>query len=139
MSKRLVQAIENYETMLRLQSAGRLSEQQIEQRVLRYRTCMAAEAASIAGTRPILCDHGISVLEFAMYYAYSREVGKLKRQGWTLSKMQVELRPKVMKWALRGLDEAVLKEIAATVYLLPFPDLTEEEVNTDTRQTMIDR
>jgi hypothetical protein len=121
MSKRLVQAIENYETMLRLQSAGRLSEHEIQQRVIRYRSAAAEEWAVLASVRPILCNHGIPTLQFAMYHAFSRQLGKLRRQDRTPARMQEELPPILMKWTLRGLDEATLVEIAATVFSLQLP------------------
>ena len=121
MSQRLVQAIENYETMTRLHSAGRLSEEQIQQRVIRYRTAAAEEWAALASTRPILCNHGVAALQFPMYHAYSRQLGKLKRQGRTMARMQQELESIAARWITRGLAEATLREIAASVFNLPWP------------------
>lgn len=120
MSQRLVQAIGNYETMLRLQSAGRLSEQEIQQRVIRYRTAAVEEWAALSSTRPILCNHGIPALQFPMYHSFSRQLGKLKRQGRTMARMQ-RVESIAARWVARGLNEATLREIAASVFNLPWP------------------
>ena len=121
MGKRLVQAIQNYETMLRLHSAGSLTEQEIAVRVQRYSASAAEEWTVLDSTRPILRSHGIPAHQFPMYHAFSRQLGKLKRQGWTQARIQDKLRSILERWILRGLDEAALEEIAVTVFNLQLP------------------
>ena len=116
MNNRLVQAVENYETMLRLGSSGPLTEQEIEQRVIRYQTAATEEWAVLASTRPILSNHGIPTHQFVMYHSFSRQLGKLKRKELTPARMQEELESIAARWVMRGLDEAALEEVAATVF-----------------------
>jgi hypothetical protein len=122
MSSRMGRTVSRYEAMLRLRAAGRLSEQEIERRVCHYARSAADQQMVVVATRAILCRHAIPSWVFPMYHAYSRELGRLKRQGVSAEARGESLRATAGKWLARGLDGAALKDVAENLYNLPWPE-----------------
>jgi hypothetical protein len=120
---RLDRIVDNYEVKLRLGAVGRLTEQQINDRVSRFSTAAAHEDMVLNQTRQVLCTHGVVTMFFPAYHAFSRELGKFSRQEISLETLQREMMIAVTKWTMRGLRREVLLDIALNVYnLLPPPD-----------------
>ena len=121
MSERLSRVIGNYEVKLRLGANGRLSERQISIRVARFGMAAAQEDMALEQTRQILCSHGVHTIVFAAYHAFRRELGKLTREEVSAESLQRLMMARVEKWVLRGLNGAVLLDIALTIYNITPP------------------
>jgi hypothetical protein len=121
MSGRLMRVIGNYETKLRLGARGRLSEEQIAERVGRFGIAAAREDNTLEQVRQVLCSHGVDTIWFVYYHAYSRELAKLSRRDLSIFNRDSELTFIVAKWALRGLVREVLLVIANQVFNLDLP------------------
>jgi hypothetical protein len=121
MSDRLTKVIGNYEVKLRLGANGRLSEGEIRQRVVRYGIAAAQEDGVLSQVRQVLCSAGVVTMMFPYYHAFSRELGKITRQESSAERIQEEFAVTVAKWTARGLLQAVLRDIGATVFNLSMP------------------
>ena len=120
MIDRAERSVRNYEEKLRLGACGRLSEEEIRRRVYGY-TCRAYEQQVVVlQVRQVLCGLGAPTTLFPMYHAYARELGKLKRMESPETR-EFALRATAAKWIARGLDEAALREVAESVFNLPWP------------------
>ena len=122
MSDRLFRMIDNYEIKLQLGANGRLSPEQIEDRVRRYAHAAAAEHVVYVQTRQILCSHGVQTMVFPYYHSFAREMGKLCRTEPSPAWRSRALATISAKWVARGLDEAVLLDIALNLFNLSPPD-----------------
>jgi len=121
MSDRLQRVIGNYEVKLRLGANGRLAEDQLRARVDRFGTAMAQEDAVLHMVRQILCSHGVVMMMFPYYHAFSRELGKLCRQDYSAESLQEMYAVCVAKWVMRGLLRPVLVDIGANAFNLALP------------------
>jgi hypothetical protein len=120
MIDRAARTVRNYEVKLRLGACGRLSEEEVRRRVAGY-TCTAyRQQAVIVQVRQVLCGLGVVTTLFPMYHAYARELGKLKRLDSPEARGSA-LRATGAKWIARGLREAALREVAESVFNLPWP------------------
>jgi hypothetical protein len=120
MIDRAARSARNYEVKLRLGACGRLSEEEIQRRVGGY-TCRAYEQQAVnVQVRQALCSQGVVSTWFPMYHAYARELGKLKRLDSPEARFEA-LRATAAKWTARGLSAAALREIAESVFNLPWP------------------
>jgi hypothetical protein len=122
MSNRLMRVIGNYETKLRLGANGRLTEDEIRRRVDRYTFAAVDEDCVLQQVRQVLCSHGVVTMMFPYYHAFSRELGKLSRLDVSAYCRQEELMRLATKWVVRGLEQAVLFDIAANVFGLEPPN-----------------
>jgi hypothetical protein len=119
-------AVVNYETKLRLGACGPLDEWQIRQHVANYGAVYSLMKQAVEQGREVLCTAGVSTVWFAYYHSYTRELFKLTRQELSSRACAATYAQIAEKWRLRGLDEAVLKEIGTTVFNLPWPDKAGE-------------
>ena len=117
-----LRAVDNYEVKLRLGANGRLTEREIRQRVDRYCVAAVEEERVKTMVRQMLCSRGVAVMMFPYYHAFARELGKLSRQEGSLAAQRERLAVLAAKWVARGLDQAALLEIAATIFNLVLPD-----------------
>jgi len=123
---RLDRIIDNYEVRTRLEAEGRLSERDIQARLARFSISAARDDAVLNQTRQVLCMHGVHTIIFPAYHAFSRELGKLTREDFSVETQQREMMWRVEKWVIRGLSREVLLDIAINVFNLPPPSSTQE-------------
>lgn len=128
MSERLLRTIDNYELSLRRGANGRLSETIIRRRVEHFSSAAVREETLFLQARQVLCGAGVSTIQFPMYYAFSRHVGKLSRQEISHETLQRAVMASVTTWEMRGLLRPVLLAIASDVY-----NITAPEPSTDSR------
>jgi hypothetical protein len=122
MNERLKQGIQRYEEKLRLGVNGPLTEDQIEGQVAHYGTALTQISQAVDQGRQILCARGVSTVFFPYYHAFSRELYKLTRQELPDGMIRSRFAQTAGKWIARGLDQAVLLEIASDVFLLSLPE-----------------
>ena len=121
MVDRVARSVRNYEAKLRLGACGRLSEEALRRRVEGYAYRAWQQEVIRVQTRQALCNHGVVAHMFPMYHAYSRQLGKLKRQDCSADAREAMLETIAAKWIARGLDEAPLREVAECVFNLHWP------------------
>jgi hypothetical protein len=129
MSERLFQAIDNYELSLRLGANGRLSEKAISERLGNFTRMAVIQEQELLTVKQLLCGFGVNTIIFPMYYAFSRHVGKLSRQGTGGEALVEAVKVDVAKWEMRGLLRHVLVAIAADVYNVVVPEPADEGRN----------
>ena len=116
MSKDAEQTIRNYEVMLRLGANGRVTEDEIQRRVANYSTASIMQRAVEGQVRLVLNCHGVSTIMNAFYQNFARELGKLTKQDLPKRMFDAEFRLLFDKWAGRGLERVVLRDIAISVF-----------------------
>jgi hypothetical protein len=120
MVDKAARSVRNYEEKLRLGACGRLPEEEIRRRVSSY-TCTAYQQQALnIQVRQAVSSHGVVTTWFPMYHAYARELGRLRRMD-SFAAREGALRATAAKWIARGLDEAALREVARSVFNLPWP------------------
>jgi hypothetical protein len=115
-SDRLQRVIDNYELKLRMGATGRLTEDEIQRRVIHFGSSAAEEDQVLRVVREVLFRHGIPTIAFPFYHAFSRELGKLSRSGRTGPTVNEELAQMADKWVMRGLDRQALLDVALIVF-----------------------
>jgi hypothetical protein len=126
MNEGIPQAVVNYEAKLRLGACGPLSEAQIREQSARYGAVYALMKRAVEDGRAVLVLAGVSTVWFPYYHSFTRELFKLTRREPPPAVLAAEYAQTVEKWRLRGLDQAVLKEIGLVVFNLPWPDTADK-------------
>ena len=141
MSDRLFRVIGNYEAKLRLGANGRLTEDEIQQRVYRYTIAAVDEDCVLQQVRQVLCSHGVATVHFPYYHAFSRELGKLNRTELSAESRRREFVVLVAKWVMRGLVQAVLFDIGSSIFDLvsPTPPGGEKAAEAPVAQSLTSR
>jgi|WetSurMetagenome_2_1015567.scaffolds.fasta_scaffold1002006_1 hypothetical protein len=122
MSDRLERVVQNYEIKLRLGAGGKLSEHEIRKRVDGYSRFAVNDDLVLTQVRQVLCMHGIVPMVFPAYHAFSRELGKLTRQDISAESQGRMMMVLLEKWAMRGLSQKALLDIAVNVFNIKPPD-----------------
>jgi hypothetical protein len=121
MDERTRAAVDNYAVKLRLGARKWQTEDQIQQQVEHYGTAYAHLQHKVDEGREVLCMAGVSTIWFPYYHSFTRELYKLTRQELSERALAAAYAQIAEKWRLRGLDEAVLKQIGVVVFNLPWP------------------
>ena len=122
MSSSVHRTIENYELSLRQGANGRLSEKAISERLGNYSRMAVIQEQELLSVKQVLNGFGVSTIIFPMYYAFSRHVGKLKRQAIGADALVEAVMTDVTKWEMRELLRPVLVAIAFDVYNVTLPE-----------------
>ena len=123
MNDGIPKAVVNYEPKLRLGACGPLTEWQIQQHVANYGAVYWLLKKAVEQGREVLCAAGVSTVWFPYYHSFTRELFKLTRRELPERALAATYAQIAEKWRLRGLDEAVLKQIGIDVFNLPWPSL----------------
>jgi hypothetical protein len=118
MDTEIMRACQRYERSLRRGEQRLKPGSTILDQVGRYALALGRDRDVRRGTKLVLNEMGVPSISRFLYYGFARGLNRLSRQITPGETLRLEARCLLETWVGRGLDRAVLAEIAAKVFLV---------------------